>query len=149
MRVAEICSRDVAFIEADASVREAAMEMRRRHVGCLVVVDRRDAERVPRGIVTDRDLVVDVLAMAADPEALTVADVMTRQPITCNEHDSMYEAIDIMRVRCVRRLPVVGARGQLMGLVSANDLNSALGSCLRELAQVAPRSTAREAERRA
>jgi CBS domain-containing protein len=147
MRIAEICSRDVACIDADASVRAAALEMRRRHVGCLVVVDRRDAEPVPRGILTDRDLAVEVLAVGADPDALTVEDVMTRQPITCSENDSLYETIDIMRVRCVRRLPVVGARGQLTGLVSVNDLNSALGTCLRELAQVPARGTAREAER--
>jgi len=147
MRIAEICSRDVACIEADASVRAAALEMRRRHVGCLVVVDRRDPVPVPRGIVTDRDLVVEVLAVDADAGTMTVADVMTRQPITCSEQDTLYETIDLMRVRCVRRLPVVDARGQLTGLVSVNDLNGAIGMCLRDLAQVAPRGTAREAER--
>jgi CBS domain-containing protein len=149
MRIAEIYSRDVACIDAEASVRLAASEMRRHHVGCMIVVDRRDAERIPRGIVTDRDIVMEVVAPGIDPESLTVADVMARQPATCREDDKLFDAIDTMRVRGVRRLPVIGVRGQLIGVVSADDIMSALGMCLRELWQVGARGVAREIETRA
>jgi CBS domain-containing protein len=148
MRIAEICSRDIACIDAAASVRQAASEMRRRHTGCLVVVDRRDAERVPRGVVTDRDIVVEVIAPGIDPNVLSVGDVMARPVATCREDDKLFDAVETMRLRGVRRLPVVGARGELVGLVSADDIMSALGLCLRELWQVGSRSIAREIETR-
>jgi len=148
MRVAEICVRDVACIGADESVRAAAFEMRRHHAGCLVVVDRRDVERIPRGIVTDRDLVVEVLALGIDPNAVTVADVMSRPPATCGEEDTLYGVIETMRMRGVRRLPVVGARGQLTGLLNADDVLDALGTHLRELSQAGARGHARETETR-
>jgi len=149
MRVAEICARDVACIGTDASVRMAAFEMRRHHAGCLVVVDRRDVERIPRGIVTDRDLVVEVLALGIDPDSVTVADVMSRLPATCEEEDTLYSAIETMRIRGVRRLPVVGARGQLTGMLHADDIGGALGTHLRELSQAGARGQAREMEARA
>jgi CBS domain-containing protein len=148
MRIAEICSRDIACIDQEASVRQAASEMRNRHAGCLVVVDRRDTDRIPRGIITDRDLVVEVVAQGIDPDVLAVRDVMSRPLATCREDDKLFEAIEVMRLRGVRRLPVVGARGELVGLVSANDIMSALGLCLRELWQVGSRGVAREMENR-
>lgn len=148
MRIAEICARDIACIDQEASVRQAATEMRRRHTGCLVVVDRRDTDRVPRGIVTDRDIVVEVVAPGIDTNVLTVGDVMSRPLSTCREDDKLFDAIEVMRLRGVRRLPVVGARGELVGLVSANDIMSALGLCLRELWQVGSRGVAREIENR-
>ena len=148
MRIADICSHDVTCIGTEASVRVAAMDMRRHHVGCLVAIDRRDSERIPRGIITDRDIVVEVVALGVDPESLTVADLMARPPATCNENDKLYDAIDTMRIRGVRRLPVVGVRGQLIGLVTVDDIRSALGLCLRELNQAGARGRAREGETR-
>src|SRR6478735_3959841 len=109
----------------------------------------RDVERIPRGIVTDRDLVVEVLALGIDPDSVTVADVMSRLPATCEEEDTLYSAIETMRIRGVRRLPVVGARGQLTGMLHADDIGGALGTHLRELSQAGARGQAREMEARA
>lgn len=148
MRIADICSHDVACIGAEASVRVAALDMRRHHVGCLVAIDRHDSERIPRGIITDRDIVVEVVALGVDPESLTVADLMARPPMTCREDDKLFDAIDTMRIKGVRRLPVVGVRGQLVGLVTTDDIESALGVCLRDLNQAGARGRAREVETR-
>ena len=148
MRIAGICSHDVACIEAEASVRRAATEMRRHHAGCLVVVDPRDTERIPRGILTDRDIVVEVIAPGIDPESVTVREVMAHPPVTCREDDKLLDAIETMRLHGVRRLPVVGVRGQLVGVVSADDIFAALGTCLRELWQAGSRGIAREIETR-
>lgn len=148
MRIADICSRVTTCIGIEASVRVAALEMRRHHVGCLVGIDRRDSERIPRGIITDRDIVVEVAAFGIDPESLTVADLMAHPPATCSENDKLYDAIDIMRIRGVRRLPVVGVRGQLVGMVTVDDITAALGLCLRELCQAGARGQAREIETR-
>jgi CBS domain-containing protein len=149
MRIADISSKAVTCIDTDASARVAALDMRRHHVGCLVVIDRRDSERIPRGIITDRDIVVEVVALGVDPESLTVADLMGHPLATCNENDKLYDAIDIMRIRGVRRLPVTGVRGQLVGIVTVDDINAALGLCLREVCQAGSRGQAREIETRA
>ena len=148
MRIAEICSHQVACIDAGASIRMAATEMRRHHAGCMVIIDPRDIERIPRGILTDRDIVVEVIAAGIDPESVTVREVMAHPPATCREDDKLFDAIATMRLLGVRRLPVVGVRGQLVGLVSADDIYSALGMCLRELWQAGARGGAREIERR-
>lgn len=148
MRIGDICSRDIACIDAQASIRFAASEMRRHHRGCVVIVDQRDVGRVPRGILTDRDIVMEVVAPGIDPESLTVADVMAPHPATCTEDDKLFDAIDAMRLHGVRRLPVLGARGELVGLVSTDDIVAALGMCLRELWQASARGVAREIESR-
>ena len=146
MRIGDICSGVVSCIGTNASIRVAALEMRRHHVGCLIAIDHRDSERIPRGILTDRDIVVECIASGIDPEKVTVADLMTQPVAVCNENDKLFDAIDTMRHRGVRRLPVVGVRGQLVGIVSAADINGALGTCMRELWQAGARGRARESE---
>ena len=89
MRIAEICSHQVACIDAGASIRMAATEMRRHHAGCMVIIDPRDIERIPRGILTDRDIVVEVIAAGIDPDSVTVREVMAHPPATCREDDKL------------------------------------------------------------
>ncbi|NCT66240.1 MAG: CBS domain-containing protein [Rhodanobacteraceae bacterium] len=148
MRIADICTRHVVHIGATASLREAAETMRTRHVGTVVVVDQPNGERVPIGIVTDRDLVVAVVAEGVDPGSLTVADVMSRRVATCMEDQDMFEAIEIMRERGVRRLPVLNAKGGLAGIVAADDIFGALGECMRDLGRALTRAQAHEMEAR-
>ena len=148
MRISDICSRDIACIDAQASIRLAALEMRRHHTGSVVVLNQRDPQRIPRGILTDRDVVMEVVAPGIDADSVTVADVMAADPATCTEDDKLFDAIETMRLHGVRRLPVVGVRGELVGLVSADDILSALGTCLRELWQAGARGIAREIESR-
>jgi CBS domain-containing protein len=146
MRIADICTTQVAHIGPDASVREAAETMRKRHVGSLVVIEQPDGERVPIGIITDRDIVVAVVAANVDADTLFVADVMTRHLATCNEDQELFDAIGVMRLRGVRRLPVLDAKGGLAGLLSADDIYGALGSHLRELGHALTREQVREME---
>lgn len=148
MRILDICTHHVAHIAADASVRAAAETMRKRHVGSLVVVDQPNGERMPIGIVTDRDIVLSVVAAGVDAHRLTVADVMSRNLATCGENEELFDAIATMRLRGVRRLPVLGGKSQLVGMVSADDIYGALGSHLRELGQALTREQVREMERR-
>lgn len=146
MRIADICTRNVVHIGADASLREAAETMRKRHVGAVVVIDGSNGERVPIGIITDRDIVLAVIAPGVGIEALTVADVMTRQVATCTEDQELFDAIETMRARGVRRLPVLNAKGGLTGLVAADDIYGALGAHMRELSQALTREQVREME---
>jgi len=144
MRIADICTRDVVQIGPDAPLQEAAETMRKRHVGALVVTEQPNGEQVPVGIITDRDIVLAVVAPAVTPEALTTADVMTRDLATCSEDEELFDAIQTMRKRGVRRLPVLNARGGLAGIVAADDIFTALGTHMRDLSQVLGHEQARE-----
>lgn len=133
MRISDICTRNVAHITAAASVREAAEAMRKKHVGALVVIDQPNGERIPIGVVTDRDIVVAVVAPGIDPQAVTVGDVMSRPPATCSEDEEIFDAIETMRHRGVRRLPVLNAKGGLAGMLSTDDIYGALSTHSGEL----------------
>lgn len=144
MRIGEICSREVVYCERGASVVEVAKLMRNHHVGDLVVADSRDGRLVAVGLVTDRDLVVKVLAEAVSAEALTAGDLMTRHLVTVDESDSVYEAICRMRAEGVRRLPVLAANGALAGVLSADDVTELLAEELGALARIAARQSVME-----
>ena len=144
MRIGEICTREVAYCGRDASVLEVAQLMRNHHVGDLIVAEPRGGRLEPLGIVTDRDLVVKVLAEGVAAEALTAGDLMTRDLVTCTEAESVHEAIERMRVEGVRRLPVVGTYGALVGVLSADDVAEFLAEELTGLAHIAPRQSGLE-----
>lgn len=144
MRIGEICTREVVYCGHDASVLEVAQLMRNHHVGDLIVAETRDGRLEPLGIVTDRDLVVKVLAEGVAAETLTAADLMTRKLVTGGEAESVHQAIERMRAEGVRRLPIVGADGALVGVLSTDDVTEFLAEELSGLAHVAPRQSALE-----
>lgn len=149
MRASEICTQQVIYIDRRASVREAAQSMRGHHVGALVIADQPDGERVPAGIITDRDIAVCVVAAGIQPDNLTVEDVMSRDVATCTESEDLFDIIATMLARSVRRLPVVNDNGGLVGMVSADDLYGALSTHLRMLNQAMTREQVREMKARA
>lgn len=130
MSVNKIVQRDVDIIQATDSVRVAANRMQQRTVGSLVVVDRNQA---PLGILTDRDLVLRVMAEGRDPDTTMVAEVMTC-PVASVEEDAPIEsAIRVMRQGCFRRLPVTNKSGRLAGLVSLDDILLLLSEEFRDI----------------
>ncbi|MBV8301443.1 MAG: CBS domain-containing protein, partial [Candidatus Dormibacteraeota bacterium] len=109
----------------------AAKLMREWHVGYLVVVDSRNpASLRPVGVLTDRDIVVAVVAKGEDPRALQVGDVMTRDPLVIAVDKSLAFALGEMRRIGVRRVPVVGAAGEVVGVLSLDDVLDALAEQL-------------------
>lgn len=122
MNVGELCNREVVFASRDMGLVEAAWLMREHHVGSLVVVAEREAERVPVGMLTDRDIVVAVVARRLDPGRLTVGDVMSMGAQVVREQDGIAVALRVMRDNGVRRLPVVNARGGLVGIIAIDDV---------------------------
>lgn len=148
MNISDICTRSVVHIDADQSVHAAAELMRKRHVGSLVVIEKPDGEHVPVGIITDRDIVLAVIAPGIDAGVLTVGDVMSRRLASCSEGDDLFDAIATMRRHGVRRLPVLNGKGGLAGVVSADDIYGALGMHLQELSQALTREQVREMELR-
>jgi CBS domain-containing protein len=138
MEVGKLCTVDTVCCARDESVQGAALLMRKHHVGDIVVVDDVDGERTPAGIVTDRDIVVSVVALGLDPASLQVGDIMTDDLLTADEHDDVSVTIERMRLRGIRRVPVVGEGGRLAGIVSADDLLGFLAEEMEDLARISP-----------
>ena len=138
MEVGKLCTVDTVCCARDESVQGAALLMRKHHVGDIVVVDDVDGERTPAGIVTDRDIVVSVVALGLDPAGLQVGDIMTDDLLTADEHDDVSAMIERMRLRGIRRVPVVGEGGRLAGIVSADDLLGFLAEEMEDLARISP-----------
>jgi CBS domain-containing protein len=118
--------------------------MRKHHVGDLVVVDEPDRQPIPVGIVTDRDIVVSVIALGLDPASLLVGDIMSDDLLTTSEDDDVYETIERMRFRGIRRVPVVNGEGGLTGIVSVDDLLEFLAEEMGELSRIASHQQSRE-----
>lgn len=121
MKVGEICKRAVIAVDNSTDVDAAAETMRKHHVGYLIVYKAGDELRRPIGVLTDRDIVIEVIANKVDPVAVTVDDVMTRQPMVAEETEQLGDVLQAMRIAGVRRVPVVDARGALAGVVAIDD----------------------------
>jgi CBS domain-containing protein len=124
MNVYELCQRHVVTVRRHEDLTTAAWMMRERNVGCLVVVE--PAGTIggarPIGMLTDRDIVTNVIARDYDPHNLTVGEVMTHHPITVFAHASIDDALLRMRNGGVRRAPVVDDRGRLSGIIALDDV---------------------------
>nr|WP_199702035.1 CBS domain-containing protein [Jiangella rhizosphaerae] len=116
--VADVMTREVVAVPVAASVADAARAMRDHDIGDVLALD----EGLVWGIVTDRDLVVRVLAEGMDPDATTVADVCSGDLVTVRPGDDAGRAVELMRSAAVRRLPVVDDQGRPQGVVSLGDL---------------------------
>jgi CBS domain-containing protein len=148
MAIGEICSRDVVIARREESVREAAELMRRHHVGDIVVVEERSGSRVPVGIVTDRDIVVAIVAKGLDPEKLTLGDIVARELTVAQDTLGVAETVELMRSRGIRRVPIIDASGALVGIVSGDDILDLMAEELTALARMVSREQRREAETR-
>lgn len=148
MSVGEVCNREVVVVEPDTDAGAAARLMRECHVGDLVVVERRGEENLPLGIVTDRDLVVEVLAQGVDPASVSVKDLMVQPLATVNAADEIVDTLERMRDKGLRRLPVVNAHGGLEGILSVDDLLDLLAEELTDVAALVKRQMQRETRQR-
>jgi len=137
MKITELCSSPVFVAYPDQAVSLAVGEMRRHDVGALVVVAAGDTRRCPLGILTDRDVLCGQVKQAADLHCLTVADVMTPDPLCVDSDTQLAEAIAAMASRAVRRAPVIDRVKGLVGIVTLDDLLPAIAQQLKELAATA------------
>ncbi|MFA6016060.1 MAG: CBS domain-containing protein [Gallionellaceae bacterium] len=136
MPISSICNRNVITVPFDSSVLQAAQLMREHHVGDVIVVEERLGVRVPIGIVTDRDLVMEVMATELNSATLTVGDIMTPELVFMKESSGIFEAIEFMRAKCVRRMPVVDDNNALVGILTTDDLLELLAEELLTLSRL-------------
>ena len=121
MNLASLCHREILSVSAEASVQKAAELMRVHHVGALALTDPEDPTRVV-GLVTDRDLVIHVLAQGRSPEKQNVGAFSSVHLIRVPGTSSVYEGVQAMHQHGVRRVFVTEPSGRLMGLLSIDDL---------------------------
>lgn len=133
MSVGRICTRTVDVAAPNESAQVAAERMKIRNVGTLVVLDQ---NQCPVGIVTDRDLAMCVVAQGLDPAMTELEMVMSKLPDVVTENTPIEAAIGIMRRGCHRRLPVVDDDGQLLGLITLDDVLSLLSEEFEEIGEL-------------
>lgn len=148
MSVGQYCNRHIVTAERSTEVREIARMMRHQHVGTVLIVDRNGGKEYPVGIVTDRDLVVEVLAQEGSPDAVRVNDVMSTTLVTAREDDNFWRTLDRMSAKGVRRLPVVDKDGVLVGILAIDDILSVLAVGLSDVTLLTQREVAKEVQRR-
>lgn len=148
MAIGFYCNREVVITGPETTVYEAAQLMRKHHVGTLIVAEKEEALTRPLGIVTDRDLVLGVMAPGLKPELILVSDIMAEKLHTVREEESLVETIRIMRGHGIRRIPVVDRQGTLQGVVSLDDLVVLLAEEMDELSKLIANQKAREVSSR-
>ena len=146
MPVGELCIRHTVVVPRGTTVQEAAKLMRKHHVGDVIVTDHSTGNRKPVGIITDRDIVIEVIAQGLHPSQVSVDDIMDADLLMVREQEGVFETIGKMRAKAVRRVPVIDAEGALAGIVCVDDLIELLAEELGDLAKVISREQKHEAE---
>lgn len=145
MNVGEACNRSVIFIDQQESAFEAARQMREFHVGDVVIVHEANGKRIPVGIVTDRDLALEIVAQGVDPASVAALDLVTGERLVTADNDEPLEvALERMRAHGVRRLPVVNSNGVLIGILTADDVLDLLTEQLTDIVRLVVTQRKRE-----
>ena len=148
MTISAICSREVITVHRDATVLHAAMLMRQYHVGDVIVIEDREGKAIPVGILTDRDIVIEMVATDLDCRVITVGDIMLAHLAVVKEDEGIFDAIQLMSSKGIRRLPVVDKNGSLLGIVTLDDVLQLLAKEFDALAKLVRHEQKNEASAR-
>lgn len=146
MSIGEHCTRRVVTAEKDTGIIELAKLMRKHHVGDVVVVEKVTDRLLPLGIITDRDIVLELIAMEVDLDLVTAGDIMSTELITARQEDGLWDTLELMCSKGIRRLPVVNELDFLEGILSVDDLVNLLADELVMLAKIVGRGRKIEKE---
>lgn len=148
MSVGDVCNREVVIVNAGESVMDAVRLMRKHHVGDVVVVEDSNGRKVPKGILTDRDIVIEIIAENVDLASVRIGDVMSFELLAVHENDEIMDAIKSMRAKGVRRAPVVNDKNELQGILAVDDLIGLITDQLTDVVRLVTREQQREREKR-
>ena len=121
MKVEQVMTKDPTCCLPSESAQHAASIMRDEHVGSVPVIDNEQHGTIV-GVVTDRDLCMNVVAEGRDPQAVQVEQCMTTKVVTCTSNDSVDRVTELMRENQIRRVPVVNEQHELLGIVALADV---------------------------
>ncbi len=136
MTVGKFCNREVIIADKNSSIVEIAKLMRKHHVGDVVLVNDKGGRATPIGILTDRDIVIELIACDVPLDSVSAGDVMSYELVTAREEDSIWDTLQRMRAKGIRRVPVVNDKDELEGILSADDLLELFAEELNLLAKV-------------
>jgi CBS domain-containing protein len=146
MRVGEYCNREVVVVEEEKSVTEAAAIMRQYHVGDVVICKAKYGKQIPVGIITDRDIALEIVAKGTDPDSIRVGEAMSFDLTAVDEHDDLMHVIEVMRDKGIRRVPVIDVDEALVGILTVDDIVDLLSEVLVDLAHLVDRQKRRETQ---
>lgn len=135
MSLISICKTEVVTIDRKSTLKSVSELMQKKHVGSVIVTEGYNGQRIPVGIITDRDIALS-LGSAAKPQDIVVEVIMQTHPITAKSSDGIYETIVKMRENGIKRLPVVMDDGSLFGVITADDLLVLMGEEINNLARI-------------
>ncbi|PIS10753.1 MAG: CBS domain-containing protein [Bdellovibrio sp. CG10_big_fil_rev_8_21_14_0_10_47_8] len=137
----------VVSLTADASVFDAAQLMLSKHVGDIVVVEEKNGQTIPKGIVTDRDIVINTIAQKKDPATMKLSELMLGQVVTATDQHSLSDLVRLMTEQGVSRMPIVDDKGALKGILSSKRLYQFFAQGLCELSSLSKQQQEREGKR--
>ena len=117
----DVMTKDVVCCTSDTTVSDVARLMKTEDIGPVLIVDNEQSKTLV-GIVTDRDIVLKVIADGQDPKTTKVGEVMSKKLVTCYADDDVEKAMRAMAQFQLRRIPVVGENMQLLGIISQADV---------------------------
>jgi CBS domain-containing protein len=144
MLLKEICTPDAVSCAADRSALHAARLMREHHVGDVIVLEDVESDLSPIGVVTDRDIVVEVLGKELDPASVTLRQIMRTPVVIASMSEDVTQVLERMKTHGVRRIPMVDETSRLIGVLSLDDLLKRLAADAASLAEVVTREQDRE-----
>lgn len=148
MKIAEACTRSVVVIDEIESAAAAARLMRKHHVGDVVVVRAEKGRKIPVGIVTDRDIALEVVALDVDPHSVRASELFTESRlITADADEDLEDTLETMRTHGIRRMPVLNEDGTLVGIFTVDDLLDLLAEQLSGIVHLVNVQKTREAHR--
>jgi CBS domain-containing protein len=147
--VASYCIREVVTVTRETPVLRCAQLMHDEHVGAVVIIDDIDGKLVPVGLLTDRDIAIEVVAFDVAARTITAGDLMSGDLAVVRPTDDVLTVLATMREHGVRRLPVIGEDGSLEGIVTADNLWEVLAEAIDGLARLVSSEQARERKTRA
>jgi predicted transcriptional regulator len=148
MSVDKICNPNVVTAPADANIADVAARMREAHVGDVVITEYRQGREVPIGVITDRDIVIEVMAPGIDPNAVAAKDIMSSDIVAVKRENGVEFALAAMRKAGVRRVAVVDQDDALVGVLSVDDVIEHLSAMLGDIAEMLRTEQRKEAKLR-
>ncbi|WP_455201329.1 CBS domain-containing protein [Kaarinaea lacus] len=148
MFIGEICNRNVIIATGDTSVTELAQLMREHHVGSIIIIEQQNECNIPVGIITDRDLVIELLSKDVDTKSISASDIMSTDLVTIRESNHVYDTLKLMRGKGIRRMPVVNDENVLIGILTVDDLLDVVISELDDIVNIVSIEQKREKQLR-
>lgn len=149
MSIGSFCKCDVVTATRDTSLQEAAKLMKQNNVGDVIVVENTDGKNKPIGILTDRNIAVEVVADNKNYQELSVGDVMSEELLILHSDQDIKEVLDLMSEKGVRRAPVVDDSGKAIGIATLDNLLILLAEETYSLAKLVRKQINDKPERQA